>query len=250
MNLIPRLSNQAEFTFELSLVEGTNGFNGSLSLPSIISDISTLPIYVADGFSTSDIGQTITKVISGMTLPILEELKMESQEYPNLLLPWPRRQFLALSARSSFPTHLRALQLYHWVFMEAELLECLYSLPRLEGLAISDHQLTTDGGVNQLLLTDSLFSQLTAAPESPYPVPCLRFLGCFKLSLVQFDDQVYLDFLVSRLGPRHPVAVPFENRVYWLPEHHRELDPKVAARIEKLRGENAVVFSYAEAYAG
>ncbi|KAJ6579134.1 hypothetical protein DFH09DRAFT_1360974 [Mycena vulgaris] len=243
MDLMPRLSNRTEFKFEVRLCEGVDAFDESITVPSITSDISALSIDVADGFSPSNVGLTITKIVDGLTLPSLNELGMESKEYPLLILPWPHRQFLALSDRSSFPSHLRALQLYHVIITEAELLECLYSLPCLEWFTIADHQTTANGGVDQHLITDSLFTQLTSGPDNPCPVPRLRFLGC--VSLLQFDDHVYLDFLSSRLDLPDPG--PFESHLYWLPGHRRELDSDVAARIAELRVERKLTFSFVDA---
>ncbi|KAJ7483624.1 hypothetical protein FB451DRAFT_109275 [Mycena latifolia] len=242
MTLMPRLSNRAEFKFELRLFEGADidAFNGSVSVPSVTSHISALSIDVADGFSLSNIGLTMAKIIDAMTLPTLTDFGMDSQEYPILPLPWPHNHFLALSARSSFPTHLRGLQLYHTIITEAELLECLYALPGLERLAISDHQTTTNGGVDQLLITDFLFAKLTAAPDNLTPVPRLRFFGC--LSLLQFDAHQYLKFLESRIA-----VSPFESHVYWLPGRRRDLDLGVAARLEELRAGGDLVYSFVEA---
>ncbi|KAJ7700857.1 hypothetical protein B0H17DRAFT_214218 [Mycena rosella] len=194
--------------------------------------------------TANDVGRVVSKIIDGLTLPNLAELKLCSEEYFGLPVPWPHVQCLALSTRSAFQSHLRSLQLHHCVITEAELLECLSALPSLERLAISDHRPFTDGGPDQLLVTNTLLASLTLAPDNPSPVPRLRFFEC--ISLLRFDDRAYLDFLLSRLRGPDADAGPFENRMLWLPGHHRELNSSVVARIVDLRSRKELLFSFAE----
>ncbi|KAJ6606218.1 hypothetical protein DFH09DRAFT_1353414 [Mycena vulgaris] len=189
MTLMPQLSRK--FTLLLRLLDSAAGFKESTLMPPITSDIDTFLIHVEDGFSANNVGLSVSKTMEGLTLPALRELELSSEEYPYLLLPWPHTQFLALCARSSFHTHFRSLQIYHSVLTEAELLECLSSLPLLEELAISDHQLLPNGGADQLLVTDTLLTRLTLTPDDPL-VPHLQLFDC--ASLLKFDDHTKRDF--------------------------------------------------------
>ncbi|KAJ6605174.1 hypothetical protein DFH09DRAFT_1422038 [Mycena vulgaris] len=128
--------------------------------------------------------------------------------------------------------------LHHSVIAEPELLECLSDLPCLEHLAVSDHQLVTTGGVEQLLITDSLFKKLTATPYAPSLVPRLRHFD-FQ-STLQFDDHVYLNFLLSRLHDGRT----FTSDIFSLPGQHPELDGEVLARIGELDAKGSSAFRF------
>ncbi|KAJ6596393.1 hypothetical protein DFH09DRAFT_1072429 [Mycena vulgaris] len=132
-----------------------------------------------------------------LTLPHLRDLNFRSQEAPFSLISWPHSAFMDLAARSSFHIHLHSLSLCDVVVTEAELVEALAVLPLLQCLEISDHQIRGDHGADQLLVTDSLFAALMLKSEPPNPrlVPLLQSLLC--RSLLQFDDQVYLNFFVG-----------------------------------------------------
>ncbi|KAJ6554985.1 hypothetical protein DFH09DRAFT_1166054 [Mycena vulgaris] len=160
----------------------------------------------------------LEEFLGGLTLPCLEELEMMTEQYPHKPIPWPRTAFPALGARSSFSTQLRSLQLYHVLITEADLLDCLASLLSLERLAISDKPLAS---ADESLITNTLLAALTHSPL----VPRLRSLRC--RSRLQFDDHVYLEFVLSRLQ----AGRPFESEIEWLFGYFRELDPAVVARL-------------------
>ncbi|KAJ7115253.1 hypothetical protein C8R44DRAFT_880574 [Mycena epipterygia] len=238
MSVLPHLSKTAKFNFELCYLDGTPPFDESTFVPSVTAEIAALSIVVVKKFPHSNVGATIAKIVDSLTLPALQELKMDSEEYPSIPLLWPHSQFLALSVRSSFHTSLRSLQLSSLIITEAELLECLSGLPHLEHLTISDRQLVAKGGANQLLITDSLLAHLTSAPHSPPVIPQLCSFHC--QTLLQFDDNVYLKFILSRLEDRSL----FESEIWSLPDHFRELDPIVDARIQELCDRDLLVFSF------
>lgn len=136
-------------------------------------------------------------------------------EYPFIPLPWPHAQFLSLSERSSFASHFQWLEILDVVITEMELLQRLSSLPSLEQLAISDHQHIQDEGIDQLLIADFLFSQLTRTPDDPYLVPCLHSFTC--RSLLRFNDKTFLNCLCSRLYDDAPKTERFESWICSLP---------------------------------
>ncbi|KAJ6605187.1 hypothetical protein DFH09DRAFT_1353740 [Mycena vulgaris] len=235
ISLMPRLSKTAKFTLLLSAF---GDLSTATHLPAMTSNIPSFRIEVRDGFSANDIGTTMAKILDSLTLPGLQELKINSEEYPSLSLPWAHTSFLALSSRSSFHAHLLSLQLYHSVITEPELLECLSDLPCLKYLAVSDHQLVATGGVEQLLITDALFKKLTATPDAPSLVPRLQFFD-FQ-STLQFDDHVYLNFLLSRLHD----GCTFTSDIFSLSGRYRDLDADVLARIEELDTQGKLSFSF------
>ncbi|KAJ7142910.1 hypothetical protein C8R44DRAFT_974394 [Mycena epipterygia] len=235
LNLMPLMSDAAKFILQLSLMEDSMAFTQATSLPPITSHLSGFSIDVQEGFVPATVGPTIAKIVECLTLPALQEFEIESEEYPHFPLPWAHAEFLGLSARSAFHTHLRTLRLYHSVISEPQLLECLSELPALEQLAISDHQLVPPyGGAAEHLITDTL---LTALAQTSL-VPRLRSFEC--QSMLLFDDAVYLEFLLSRVQDEQP----FDIEIYWLPGHHRDFDARVVARIEELNLENKLGFLF------
>ncbi|KAF8173259.1 hypothetical protein K438DRAFT_1981104 [Mycena galopus ATCC 62051] len=197
------------------------------------SNISTL--YIEDESVSSRM--VLDVFFANLTLPNLTELELKSDNYPRCPLLWPHAQFLALSARSDFDSHLTSLQIEVHI-TEAQLLECLSGLHSLERLAISDH-LAPNAEANKLLLiTDTLLAKLTRTPDAPELclVPRLSSFGCE--TLLQFNDRALLALAVSRLegdadgchnGGR------FNLELNWLPGHKRELDGAVLASLEELK---------------
>ncbi|KAJ6597562.1 hypothetical protein DFH09DRAFT_1132159 [Mycena vulgaris] len=233
LSLMPHLTEQAEFDLQLSHIDEFPGFVPSdASLAPITSQIYSFVVDVGIGFDAASIKNTLAKIADSLTLPALEHLIMNSQEYPRLVLPWPHSQFLGLAARSSFHVHLLSLDLHHSVITEAELLECLDALPSLEDLTIADH-------TDHHLITDSLFAALTRSPSACL-TPHLRSLSC--LSTLRFDDSVWLQFVLSRLTDDE--RDPFACGLWWLHGHYRRLDRRVDARIEELEETSQLLFDF------
>ncbi|KAJ7751741.1 hypothetical protein DFH07DRAFT_1032183 [Mycena maculata] len=155
--------------------------------------------------------QPLQKLFAGLTLPSLTHLKIGASEHPSLVLPWPHSLFISLSRRSSFHHHLKSLCLYPVAIPEAELLECLATLPELERLSISDHPST----LGNLLITDTLLEALTWTPSCLFPKLSFLDLG----SMLKFDDNIYLKFLLSRVD-----GAPFGANLSPLRGYERELD--------------------------
>ncbi|KAJ7489101.1 hypothetical protein FB451DRAFT_682673 [Mycena latifolia] len=222
MYLMAPLSRTAHFILDL-LIRTSTPFtvDESIHFQPVTSEISAFTIEVGGESSPSNVGPTIAKIIGSLTLPALDKLSLFSTHSPALLVAWPHAEFLGLSIRSSFPTHLRALQLSHCIITEPELIECLSSLLSLEHLSISDHEVLPP-------ITNSLLAQLTLTAATPSLVPQLRRFHC--RSLLQFDDHVYLSFLLSRVQSGRS----FDNHLSLLPNHHRKLDPIVVARLAEL----------------
>ncbi|KAJ6493171.1 hypothetical protein C8R45DRAFT_1212610 [Mycena sanguinolenta] len=72
------------------------------------------------------------------------------------------------------------------------------------------------------LITDSLLGRLTWEPN---PATCLvPRLNFFCLaSLLDFSDDTYWDFVTSRILPAQWDGLSLEAKIYWLPDHTRDL---------------------------
>jgi hypothetical protein len=201
----------------------------------LTSNISTFYIQILGSFHLLHSKLMLSSMLASLTLPLLDRFELETERYPHFLIIWPHTEFLALAARSGFDTHLRSLEIFDVQVTEAQLLECLSSLPSLERLAISDHQTVDDGGgVDEHLITDSLFTKLNRTPDSPCLVPRLSSFGC--QTLLRFDDQALLALAVSRLDgtDRGQNVGRFQLELSWLPGHERPIDEEVLTRLREL----------------
>ncbi|KAJ7684225.1 hypothetical protein DFH06DRAFT_1155060 [Mycena polygramma] len=195
------------------------------------SDIGTLSIE----FPQPNCAPDVTDILANLTLPCLENLTFRS-EYVSPL-PWPHADFLALSSRSSFPTHLRSLDIADFSIGAAELAETLSALPLLQRLEISDDHRDGVGPI----ISDSLLSSLTHEAQI---LPHLRHL-VFRRSRLQFDDNVLLSFLLSRVS-RQGDSV-FEVEIFRLRGSRRNFEPGVMARICELCAQNLLLWTFAQA---
>ncbi|KAJ6473301.1 hypothetical protein DFH09DRAFT_1219112 [Mycena vulgaris] len=231
MSVMPHLKPSAEFRFALELWSEEISPDCHLNIPPITADVSRLTLEVIETFRPAHCKHALGEIFANLTLPALKELNLRSEQHPCLPLPWPHSDFLALSARSSFHTHLQFLDLHHAILTETELIECLSTLPSLERLAVSDHQRVGDQGVDQILFTDTLLTALTLSSDKSPIVPGLRRLFC--ISVLQFDDHVFLKFLLSRSAHRAGDAMgPFKIHTLAPPGHHqRPFDPDVVGQL-------------------
>jgi hypothetical protein len=70
-------------------------------------------------------------------------------------------------------------------------------------------------------------------------IPELAVFGC--LSLLRFDETVYLDFVRSRVD--HRKGSEFESHIRWHPSSARELNPAVFEELQQLSKEQGFVGS-------
>ncbi|KAJ6555704.1 hypothetical protein DFH09DRAFT_1491975 [Mycena vulgaris] len=240
MTFAARLRPSTTLGLRLSRLGRFRQVEPSSHAPPVTSDISVL-IFTSQGFSPVHARRTVGKILESCTLPSLTELGFTvgypEEDHPSFRLPWPHPEFLSLSERSSFQDHLLAFDLYRVVITEGQLLESLSSLTALERLAIANEQDDLTGESKELLITDTLLAALNRNLQTP-PLPRLRSFNC--RSILQFDDKVYLDFLLSRLS----IAHPFECELLWLRDHHRQLDPRVSTGIQFLRAAKRLLFLF------
>jgi hypothetical protein len=168
-----------------------------------------------------------------LTLPLLGTFRLASQKYPTVPLAWPHAEFLSLSFRSAFHSHLRVLDLAHVILPPIELSQLLQSLQSLESLAISDPPPTS---AFPAVVTDTLLHDLTP------PVRLVPHLWSIRLvTRLQFTDRALLDFVSSRLGAR-----PFATTVHWFAGEGREFEADVATHLRKLAVAGRVTFEARE----
>ncbi|KAJ7724979.1 hypothetical protein DFH07DRAFT_946264 [Mycena maculata] len=222
MTIIPHFTNLD--TLDLQFYNGTNRLPlpvhdfHSLSLP-----ISSLEIGFHDEFLPTHDRQLLEDLFACFTLPLLGTFRLTSQTYPTVPLAWPHAEFLSLSFRSAFHSHLRVLDLAHVILSPIELSQLLQSLQSLESLAISDPPPTS---AFPAVVTDTLLHDLTLEP----PVRLVPHLWSIRLvTRLQFTDRILLDFVSSRLGARQ-----FATTVHWFAGDGRKFEADAATHVRKL----------------
>ncbi|KAJ7173426.1 hypothetical protein C8R46DRAFT_1255597 [Mycena filopes] len=179
----------------------------------------------------------VAELLQRLTLPCLSFLEVALayyKDYPPIT--WDHAAFMRFSARSECGKTLTTLYLLHVALSGDELLECLAELKVLTALVVADHPAFIDHhrtADEHLLLTDGVFRRLAEravdTQQQHLLVPALAVFGC--LSLLRFDEAVYLDFVRSRVeGCASP---EFESHVRWYPASARGLKPAV---LEELKG--------------
>jgi hypothetical protein len=95
------------------------------------------------------------------------------------------------------------------------------------------------------IINNFLLSSLTQQPDLQAILPHLRHL-VFRRSRLQFDDNVFLSFLLSRVSRRpDDSASCFDVDVSRLRGCRRNLEPGVTARIRELYAQNLLLWTFA-----
>ncbi|KAJ7674271.1 hypothetical protein B0H14DRAFT_3068185 [Mycena olivaceomarginata] len=194
LTLMSRLPKAAQFQIHLALRSDVDKREMEQT-----SDISSFYIQVLEECEPSHSEEALGTLFANLTLPFLTHLELEYQNYPSFPLIWPYAEFLALSTRSDFDSHLQSLQIFEVHITVMQLLECLSGLHSLERLEISDHQSVNKRGVttvDELLITDSLLTKLTRTPDSS----CL--LNWLPGRERKLDDVVSASFAALKIGTR------------------------------------------------
>ncbi|KAJ6456678.1 hypothetical protein C8R45DRAFT_1034036 [Mycena sanguinolenta] len=206
-------------------------------ITSMSSNIGTLSIEFPQPTSAPDVAD----ILANLTLPCLENLTFRSEYFSPLL--WPHADFLALSSRSSFHTHLRSLDISDFSIGAAELAECLAALPSVQRLEISDDH--RDGV--EPIIKNSLLSSLTRQPGLQALLPHLRQL-VLRRSRLQFDDNVLLNFLFSRVSlGQDDSGSGLEVNVFRLRGCRRNIEPGVLTGIRELCSQHSLRWTFAPA---
>ncbi|KAJ7703888.1 hypothetical protein B0H17DRAFT_38643 [Mycena rosella] len=234
---ISRLSRTSTLSLRLCLTSPGDLFH----IPSATSNVAFLDIDVPWDIPTSA-QQLLHQLFASLTLPFLERLGFQTTEPPPVALPWPHPQFLSLSQRSAFHTHLFELLLDDVAIADTELIECLATLPALEHLSIADHKSGTQG--EHVLITDTLWAALMRTPSSKAClVPRLCFLE-FQ-TLLKFDEKILLTCVESRAYGMPPDLDIFDSALLSIAEPDRDFGPATWLRIEELWWEVGMGFTFA-----
>ncbi|KAJ7434051.1 hypothetical protein B0H11DRAFT_2296485 [Mycena galericulata] len=202
-----------------------------VSLLPIVSNISTLSIKFTVPNDQHQTTRVLGAVLASLTLPRLQALELAGQSGESPLF-WHHRHFLSFASRSALQRSLTRLEIGA-ILEDEELLECLSVLPLLEELVISDFE-----DEDHILITDDLLRGLVWSPDPTCIIPKLTFL-CIS-SLLWFSDDVFLDFVTSRLVSPRQDRVPFEIKACWLQD---SISDEFLQLIEELHAREDFVFT-------
>ncbi|KAJ7483433.1 hypothetical protein FB451DRAFT_1364363 [Mycena latifolia] len=182
----------------------------------------------------------LSHVLDQLTLQSLKLLEVASANYRDSLpILWDQPAFQRFCARSGCGTTLTVLYLLHVALLPADLLATVAELPALTELVVADHWVDPSGLVPEhVLLTDEVFRALAWNATPQQLLPNLRTFGC--LTLLNFDEAVYLDFVRSRVVQRRGEGGQFESYVRWQPGATRTLMPEVLSALTRLEDEGLV----------
>ncbi|KAJ6504493.1 hypothetical protein DFH09DRAFT_1201273 [Mycena vulgaris] len=183
----------------------------------------------------------LADVLDRLTLPSLVSLEVLSLHYPVSPIIWDQSAFQRFCARSKCGASLTTLYLLHVALPPADLLASLASLPALTALVIADHWVDSGAIQEHVLLTDEVFRRLVWTDALHQLLPKLRLFGC--LTLLRFDEAVYLDFARSRAVQRRSCGEGFESYVRWLPGAARTLRSEVLDGLQRLQADEGLVGS-------
>ncbi|KAJ7021277.1 hypothetical protein C8F04DRAFT_1273960 [Mycena alexandri] len=195
------LGPTSEFIYALELAE----IHTEQEWPAMELNVGTLNIRVSRGDSRAPL-DVLRQIFRSWTLPhVLQLSVMPRKETPPV---WNEEHFLDLARRSSFRTHLTILHLCV-VITDDELLRCLFVLPLLEQLVLSER-------APHIFITDRFLRGIAVDPNSPPIVPRLTFLSLTTVR--RFSDDAYSDCLRSRSTSR---GVSFRTELELSPHAER-----------------------------
>ncbi|KAJ7147682.1 hypothetical protein C8R43DRAFT_1129598 [Mycena crocata] len=230
LSILPRLPSNLQFELRrLWFPSGIRAPQSSDPFPPIVK--SNLKDLVIELDSPSSSG--LPEVLSRLTLPSIESLEVVSLYYPKSPILWDLSAFTRFCARSRCGGTLTSLYLLHAALTPPDLLATLSELPAVEVLVVADHQ-AVPAVAEHVALTDEVFRRLVWQEDADtHPLlPKLAIFGC--LSLLRFDEALYLNFVQSRLRLRRRQGQQFETHVRWHPGAARDLKPAVRAELRRL----------------
>ncbi|KAJ7157528.1 hypothetical protein C8R43DRAFT_996727 [Mycena crocata] len=205
---------------------------GSLNLPSVTSDLSSLIVEMTVNADADRAHNSLAEILDCLSLPAVASLSFTAVA-SSPPLHWPTSAFLAFLGRSACHRALRALEL-EAVISEDDLLRCLSVLPELETLVVADFQ-------NNIIVTDTLFRRLAWTDTEACVIPRLSCIIC--TTHLRFSDEAYVDFVRSR--SRSP-AKRFESTMKYFPERKIKIDVASCADLARLEREGKLRFSLCE----
>ncbi|KAJ6536370.1 hypothetical protein B0H19DRAFT_1038676, partial [Mycena capillaripes] len=192
------LTNGAAFRFTCNLAQTAV----NTTWPHVSSDVQSLTLELESSLFIATAPILLGRILDSLTLPHLRRLRLNPRDTE---LPiWNPERFLAFAQRSTLHNHLTYLYL-RVIITDAELLQCLAVLPRLEGLTLSERKSRPD----HISITDALLQGITWKPDvGTSLIPKLRYLNLS--SHLHFSDETYWDLISSRVRPgRYGENKPF-----------------------------------------
>ncbi|KAJ6592858.1 hypothetical protein B0H19DRAFT_1365170 [Mycena capillaripes] len=206
-----------------------------IDLPTVVSNASHFVLTLEVNFLEEPPIDVLGAILGCLTLPALNTLELMAKlDVPPLA--WHQAHFLAFASRSSLRANLTALEITRTTIDDDELISCLSVLPLLEQLIVTDCE-----EIPHALVTDSLLRRLAWTADLSCLVPRLSFL-CIT-SLLSFSDDVYWDFVLSRLAPARWEGLILEAKIYWLPGRSRELSEEFLLKGRALDAEGELSFT-------
>ncbi|KAK7031747.1 F-box domain-containing protein [Favolaschia claudopus] len=183
----------------------------------------------------------INDVLKRLTLPSLTCLEFVVWQYNDMPpLLWDQPAFHEFCVRSNSHQTLTTLYIQHVALTPEQLYATLADLDALTSLVIADHpakQTAQCESPECILVTDEVLRKLSAGNPTGL-IPNLSSFGC--LSLVHFDEAVYLEFVRSYVDRR---GSDFDSHIRWHPGTERELKPEVLTELAKLTQEKGFIGS-------
>ncbi|KAJ7189070.1 hypothetical protein C8R46DRAFT_34524 [Mycena filopes] len=267
MSIMPQLPRASRFQLQCDIQLLSPFAFLPYALPSVSADIATLLVQIVPSLAPALNDSVLAMILNCLTLPALHALDLSSGRYPHRRLAWPHAAFLSLSSRSLFGAHLRVLNISDAVITADELIQCFSELPSLVETTFGDQQLIDrdsiyggghrifvfGGGAGRLsenqdellVVTDAFLRRLAWVPDSAEAC-LLPNLASFRIaSLLQFDDAVMLEMVLSRMEQRKAGGhEQFSFQLRSLPEYHRKLNSGVHAQLKKHQKAGELLFSF------
>ncbi|KAJ7242130.1 hypothetical protein B0H12DRAFT_1312857, partial [Mycena haematopus] len=233
-----------------------------MHIPSITVSISTLACIAVQKFDPRRMSSVLSRIFASLTVPQLRRLTLGCGVYPQLVLEWPRAQFLGLCERSDLGRCLKTLRIAEVRIAQSDLLEILSVLEALEHLEVGDAprevgkrggkdgkrrgKVTKRDGSESVLITDGFLQKMTCAPSQGCLVPRLSYFTC--VSHLVFTHSLLVDFVTSRIA-RLSEAPAFHVCIHPFPGSDTSITSAVRTRLGKLAaGNQKFVYEVGEEY--
>ncbi|KAJ7137576.1 hypothetical protein C8R43DRAFT_1109862 [Mycena crocata] len=232
----PNLSNGFELmrSLQTASVYHLHANVSCISLPVTLLPVASniagpLTIEITPSADPAEAQGVLTAILDALTLSSLRHILLFSKPGAPPLLWAQTPDFMAFASRSSLHASLTVLEI-KVVILDGEFLQCLSVLPSLETLSIHDCE-DIDGG--HAVITDNLLRRLTWVPDEDNLIPRLNYLKIF--SLLRFQDDLFWEFIVSRILPGRCTYGPFETDIFWLLGSDRQFSSEFTNRLVSLK---------------
>jgi hypothetical protein len=207
-----------------------------LGLSPVVANIHALVLAVIDP-NPYHAGDVLGEIFDSLIIGVQKLTILTTLSTFHLRLHWPHPQSLAFFSRCSSLSHiLKSLNIRDVIITEEDLIQCLGELSALEDLLISDH-------LRPRLVTDTFLHRLGWTSDPACIVPRLKSLTC--RTFLEFDDNVFLDFVLSRLHPTTNSEGPFRVEPVRLVPGSK-LGAQVEQQLQELQTLGKFTFSFSD----